>query len=134
MTTKPSHGTVDAMTHNNDFGRTSDAHRAEWSDDSRGRFARQAERLRRGVPIERVVAEYTCLRGTRKKLRGDCPLHEIPQRTLKVYTHTNTFRCSFCGVDGDAIAFLEKVVGLTYGQALEALEHIYYTDDERDAA
>ena len=30
---------------------------------------------------------------------------------------------------GDAIDFLELVRGLTYGQALAALEKIYYADD-----
>ena len=97
-------------------------------------FENQAKRLRTSVLIARVIGEYTKLSGSRKGLRGNCPLHEIPIRTLKVNPHMNTFRCSFCGVEGDVIAFLEKVAGLTYGQALEALEHIYYADDERDAA
>jgi DNA primase len=97
-------------------------------------FEKQAKRLRTSVSIGRVIGEYTKLNGSRKGLRGDCPLHAIPSRTLKINPQMNTFRCSFCGVEGDVIAFLEKVAGLTYGQALEALEHIYYADDEYDAA
>ena len=52
---------------------------------------------------------------------------------LRVYPQTNTFRCLFCGAAGDAIDFLEQVAGLTYGQALEALETILYSDEHAAA-
>lgn len=96
------------------------------------RYAGRAARIKAAVPIAKVIAEYTPLRGKRRLL-GRCPLHDELQPTLKVDPATNTFQCFFCGAKGDAINFLEIVEGLTYGQALEALEKIFYSDDESAA-
>lgn len=97
------------------------------------RFAKRAERIKAALPIAKVIGECTGLRG-RRRLLGRCPLHEEPNPTLRVYPKTNRFECFFCGAKGDAINFLEIVEGLTYGQALEALEKIQYSDEQRDAA
>lgn len=101
--------------------------------DPRDRFTKQAQRLLREVPISKVISEYTPLRGSTKRLTGNCPRHDQPNLTLKVYPKTNMFECFFCGMRGDAITFLEMVEELTYGQALEALEQLKYSD-EHDAA
>jgi len=98
------------------------------------RFQKHASRLIKSVPITKVIGEYTKLHGSGRRLTGNCPRHETPNPMLRVYPRTNTFQCGFCGVAGDAIDFLGKVHELTYGQALEALEQIYYSDNERDAA
>jgi DNA primase len=97
-------------------------------------FAKQAERLRAEVPIAKVVGGYVKLRPTKKRLLGYCPLHEETRPTLRVDPRTNTFRCFSCGAGGDAIAFLQEVEYLTFGQALEALENIRYSDEQPDAA
>lgn len=96
-------------------------------------FPSRAARIREALPISKVIGEYTPLRG-RRRLLGWCPLHEEPNPTLRVYPKTDTFECFFCGAKGDAINFLEIVEGLTYGQALEALERIQYSDEQPDAA
>jgi DNA primase len=101
--------------------------------DPRTRFPKQAARLLREVPIAKVIGEYTKLHGSRKRLAADCPLHETPSRMLRVYPQTNTFRCLFCGIEGDALDFLQTVVELTYGQAIEELERIQYANEYRDA-
>lgn len=99
----------------------------------RSRFTKQAERLRRVVPITKVIGEYVKLRGSRTLMKGNCPLHEEEAPgTLRVNPRENTFRCLLCGISGDAIDFLEAMDGLTYRQALEALEKLYYAD--RDVA
>jgi DNA primase len=100
----------------------------------RSRFSKQAERLLREVPIARVVGEYTPLHKSKKGLAGNCPRHHEVHRTLRLDPRSNTFYCSFCGMRGDALTFLEKVEELTRGQALEALERIKYSDEYRDAA
>ncbi|MDQ3279804.1 MAG: CHC2 zinc finger domain-containing protein [Acidobacteriota bacterium] len=97
------------------------------------RFVRRAARVKAAVPIAKVVADYTALRG-RHNLVGRCPLHRQPEGTLQVFPETDTFKCLFCGAAGDAIDFLQIVEGLTYGQALEALEKIQYSDEQFDVA
>lgn len=97
-------------------------------------FAKQAERLRAEVPIAKVVSGYTKLRRTKKRFLGYCPLHEGTKPTLRVEPRTNTFHCFNCGAGGDAIRFLQEVEYLTYGQALEALEKIRYSDEQPDDA
>lgn len=100
----------------------------------RSRFLKQAARLTKEVPIARVIGEYTRLRRTGKALVGRCPRHDEPNPTLRVHPKTNTFDCVYCGMQGDAIDFLEAVEDLTYGQALEALEKLLYADEYPDAA
>lgn len=112
------------------------AHEPEGSEpqESPTLFAKQAERLRAEVPITKVIGKYTKLRRTKNRLVGRCPLHDEPNPTLTVDPRTNTFQCFGCGADGDGITFLKRVEGLTYGQALEALENIRYSDEYPDAA
>jgi DNA primase len=99
-----------------------------------GRSWKRAERLKSEVPIARVIGRYTTLRHSGDQLLGRCPLHEDKHPSLHVYPETNSFHCFGCGVGGDALSFLEKRENLTFGQALEALEKIRYSDEYPYAA
>src|SRR5438045_1533267 len=77
--------------------------------DLRSRFSKQAARLLREVPIAKVIGEYTPLHRSKKGLAGNCPRHHEVNRTLRIDPRSNTFYCSFCGMRGDALTFLEKV-------------------------
>lgn len=96
------------------------------------RFLKLAQRLNAEVPISRVIGGYTTLREENDHMVGRCPLHEERIASLHVYPQTNTFHCFDCGAGGDIITFVEKAENLTFGQALEALENIRYTDDFRN--
>lgn len=93
------------------------------------RFSKRAERLKSGVPIARVIERYTTLRHSDDRLLGRCPLHDDQHAWLSVYPKTNSFHCFGCGVGGDVLTFLEKRENLTFGQALEALEKIRYSNE-----
>lgn len=93
------------------------------------RFLKRAQRLNAEMPIARVIGAYTTLRQENDHMLGRCPLHEERTASLHVYPQTNTFHCFGCGAGGDVITFVEKAKNLTFGQALEALENIRYSDD-----
>ena len=93
------------------------------------RFLKRAQRLNADVPIARVIGGYTTLREEYDHMVGGCPLHDERTASLHVYPQTNTFHCFGCGAGGDVITFVEKAENLTFGQALEALENIRYSDD-----
>ncbi len=101
---------------------------SEDNEEAKKRMRERRDRLKAEVPIARVIGEHTRLRKSGKRLTGACPLHERPNPTLAVYPKENTFRCFGCGAEGDAIKFLELREGLTFGQAIEALEKIRYSD------
>jgi hypothetical protein len=99
-----------------------------------GRAWKRAERLKSEVPIGRVIGEYTTLRHAGADFVGRCPLHEDKRPSLHVYPATNSFHCYGCGEGGDVLTFLQKREHLTFGQALEALEKIRYSDEYPHAA
>lgn len=99
-----------------------------------GRAWKRAERLKSEVPITRVIGRYTTLRHAGADFVGGCPLHEDKQPSLHVYPATKSFHCFGCGEGGDVLTFLQKKENLTFGQALEALEKIRYSDEYPHAA
>jgi hypothetical protein len=99
-----------------------------------GRAWKRAERLKSDVPIARVIGMYTTLRHSGAEFVGRCPLHEDKHPSLHVYPATNTFHCFGCGEGGDVLTFLQKKESQTFGQALEALEKIRYSDEYPHAA
>lgn len=99
-----------------------------------GRAWKRAERLKSEVAIARVIGAYTTLRHAGAEFVGRCPLHEDKHPSLHVYPATNSFHCFACGEGGDVLTFLQKRESLTFGQALEALEKIRYSDEYPHAA
>ena len=122
------------MTNTNNFEQHGTGASDHSTSEPLNRFTKQAERLLREVPIVKVISEYTPLRTSKRGLIGNCPRHDEPPHTLRVDPRANTFYCTFCGVRGNAISFLQMAEELTSGQALEALEAIKYSDESRDAA
>jgi hypothetical protein len=94
-----------------------------------GRAWKRAERLKGEVSISFVIGRYTNLRHAGAHLLGRCPLHEDKRPSLHVYPETQSFHCFGCGEGGDVLTFLQKKENLTFGQALEALEKIRYSNE-----
>ena len=91
--------------------------------------ARRAERLKRSIPIEKIVSLYTDLRRSGLHLVGKCPFHEDHDASFTVYMETASYYCFGCQAHGDLVAFLMQKESMTFGQALEALEAYLYTDE-----
>lgn len=93
----------------------------------------EIERLKHAVPIAELVRKYIELRPSGSTLTGLCPFHDDHKPSFTVYPDQSTFHCYGCGAHGDALSFLREVEGLTFRQALEALER-FQTDDRSEAA
>jgi hypothetical protein len=95
---------------------------------------KRADRAKSAVPLHEIVAEYTALQASGAHLVGNCPLHDDTEQSFRVYPATNTYSCSVCGAEGDAITFLMNKESRTYGQALEDLERFAFTHELFGAA
>jgi DNA primase len=91
------------------------------------------ERLKRDVPIERVISAYVELNSSGTTLVGRCPFHEDQTPSFTVYPEGSTFHCFGCWEHGDVLDFLQKIEHVTFPRALELLEE-YQSHDESRAA
>jgi DNA primase len=82
--------------------------------------------VRENARIEEVVSDYVTLRnaggGSRK---GLCPFHDEKSPSFNVNPSRGFFHCFGCGEGGDVIAFLMKIDGLGFGEAVERLADRY---------
>ena len=51
-----------------------------------------------------------------------CPFHSEKTPSLSAYDHGTRWKCFGCGEQGDVIAFVEKLFGLNFGQAVLRLD------------
>jgi DNA primase len=87
----------------------------------RGRFDVAA--VRHGHPIEAVVAA-SGVELTRRGhgLMGCCPFHEDSTASLSVGGVADRFHCFGCGAGGDVIEYVHRFTGLSFVDAVQALE------------
>ncbi|MBP7146438.1 MAG: toprim domain-containing protein [Acidobacteria bacterium] len=83
-----------------------------------------AAELQARVRLEEVVGEFVTLRRTGQVLKGRCPFHDDRVPSFVVYPGSQTFHCFGCRAHGDALAFVQKYEGLTFGQALEVIRRL----------
>lgn len=89
----------------------------------------RADSLKRAVPLADIARRYTALRPAGAKLVGRCPFCENRSPSFSVDPRTNKYDCSACGAQGDVVTFVMQQQSMTFGQALEALEHYRYTNE-----
>jgi DNA primase len=78
--------------------------------------------VRERSPIEDVVGERVALRSAGGgNLKGLCPFHDEKSPSFNVTPARGLFHCFGCGVGGDAIAFVQRVDGLSFAEAVERL-------------
>jgi DNA primase len=82
------------------------------------------ERLKDAVAIEDVIATQVELRPSGQVLLGRCPFHEDRTPSFAVYPDARHFYCFGCGKRGDVITFLRELEGLSFPEALDALERL----------
>jgi DNA primase len=82
--------------------------------------------VREQARIDEVVSDYVTLKhaggGSRK---GLCPFHDEKSPSFNVNPSKNFFHCFGCGEGGDVIAFLMKIDGLAFSEAVERLADRY---------
>jgi DNA primase len=90
-------------------------------------------RLKREVPIERVIGAYVDLRRSGSNLVGRCPFHDDRIPSFTVFVERGTFHCFGCWEHGDVLDFLKKIDNMSFPQALGKLEE-FQLDDKSKAA
>ena len=82
--------------------------------------------MRERARIDEVVSDYVTLKhaggGSQK---GLCPFHDEKSPSFNVNPSKNFFHCFGCGEGGDVIAFLMKIEGLSFTEAVERLADKY---------
>src|SRR5215204_6087404 len=78
--------------------------------------------VRERSPIEDVVGERVALRSAGGgNLKGLCPFHDEKSPSFNVTPARGLWHCFGCGLGGDAIAFVQRVDGLSFAEAVERL-------------
>lgn len=88
-----------------------------------GRILREdVEAVRERVRIEEIVGAHVALRPAGVgSLKGLCPFHDERSPSFHVRPQVGRYHCFGCGEGGDVIAFVQKVDGLGFTDAVEYL-------------
>lgn len=79
------------------------------------------EQVKATAEILPLVEDYVRLRKAGGTYKGLCPFHQEKTPSFTVSPARGTFKCFGCGEGGDAITFVEKLEGVDFVGAIEAL-------------
>jgi len=80
------------------------------------------EAVRERVRIEEVVGQHVALKPAGVgSLKGLCPFHDEKSPSFHVRPQVGRYHCFGCGEGGDVIAFVQKIDGLGFTEAVEYL-------------
>ena len=89
--------------------------------------------VREKAAIDEVVSHYVTLRNAGGgSLKGLCPFHDEKSPSFNVNPSRGFFHCFGCGEGGDVIAFLMKIDGLGFAEAVERLADKYGVELRRE--
>lgn len=81
--------------------------------------------VRSRANILEVVSEVVVLKRAGKEHKGLCPFHQEKTPSFNVNPEKGIFKCFGCGEGGDAFAFVQKVRGIDFIDAVRELAHKY---------
>src|ERR1035437_9201980 len=83
--------------------------------------------------IVEVIGDHVSLsKGSGTNMVGLCPFHSEKTGSFNVNTQRGTYHCFGCGAGGDAVAFIRKLAGKSFPEALTYLgERLGIEVDER---
>ena len=80
------------------------------------------EAVRERVHIEEIVGQHVALKPAGVgSLKGLCPFHDEKSPSFHVRPQVGRYHCFGCGEGGDVIAFVQKIDGLGFTEAVEYL-------------
>jgi DNA primase len=86
-----------------------------------------SEQLKSSVNIVSVVGQYvsTLKKSGRDTYKGLCPFHQEKTPSFNVHEGRQFFHCFGCQVSGDVLAFVMKIEGISFYEALKSLAERY---------
>ncbi|MGE6761627.1 DNA primase [Corallococcus interemptor] len=79
------------------------------------------EELRHRVDLPGLISRHVALTPSGKDFRGRCPFHEERTPSFFVVPAKGFFFCHGCRAHGDAVDFLRRMLGLSFGEAVREL-------------
>lgn len=79
------------------------------------------EAIRDRIDLVELVSEYVRLERAGKNFKGLCPFHTEKTPSFFVSPLLNRFHCFGCGASGDAFAFVMRIEGLSFREAMRRL-------------
>ncbi|WP_375759787.1 DNA primase [Corallococcus exercitus] len=79
------------------------------------------EELRHRVDLPGLISRHVALTPSGKEFRGRCPFHEERTPSFYVVPEKGFFFCHGCRARGDAVDFLRRMLGLSFGEAVRQL-------------
>lgn len=79
------------------------------------------EEVKAATDIVDVVSDYVRLKRAGSNFKGLCPFHDEKTPSFNVNPSLGIYKCFGCGEGGDAIAFVQKVEGLGFLEAVRLL-------------
>ena len=79
------------------------------------------EELRRRVDLVGLISRHVSLKPSGREFRGLCPFHEERTPSFFVVPEKGFFFCHGCRARGDAIGFVQKLLGSTFVEAVRSL-------------
>lgn len=79
------------------------------------------EEIRSRIDLVELISDYTRLERAGKNYRGLCPFHSEKTPSFHVSPALGRFHCFGCGASGDHFAFIERIEGIGFRDALQKL-------------
>lgn len=79
------------------------------------------EEIKSRVTIADIIRKYSPSSEIKKDVMR-CPFHSERTASFRVYRSTNSFYCFGCGVGGDQINFVAKILDISYYDALKRVD------------
>ena len=85
------------------------------------------DQLKSSINIVNVIGQYvaTLKKSGRDTYKGLCPFHQEKTPSFNVHESKQFFHCFGCQASGDVLAFVMKVEGVSFYEALKSLAERY---------
>src|SRR6516165_10869695 len=78
--------------------------------------------VKQQADIVRIIGDYIKLKKAGgQNYAGLCPFHGEKTPSFSVHATRQFYHCFGCGVSGDVFAFVQKIEGITFPEALRAV-------------